>query len=78
MRTLTHPHIKSLVTCADCEPCGCTSEEGQLDLAEKIFERAARYTRVLQSQLTILPGLHKDSEMDGTVVHNLDTEQTVS
>jgi len=49
-----------------------------LDLAEKIFERAARYTRVLQSQLTILPGLHKDSEMDGTVVHNLDTEQTVS
>jgi len=59
-------------------PCCCTSEEGQLDLAEKIFERAARYTRVLQSQLTILPGLHKDSEMDGTVVHNLDTEQTVS
>ena len=39
-----------------------------MDLAEKIFERAARYTRVLQSQLTILPGLHKDSEMDGTVV----------
>ena len=53
-------------------------EEGQLDLAEKMFERAARYTSVLQSQLTILPGLHKDSEMDGTMVHNLDTEQTVS
>jgi len=33
---------------------------------------------VLQSQLTILPGLYKDSEMDGTVVHNLDTEQTGS
>jgi len=49
-----------------------------LDLAEKIFERAARYTSVLQSQLTILPGLHKGSEMDGTVMHNLDTEQTVS
>ena len=49
-----------------------------MDLAEKIFERAARYTSVLQSQLTILPGLHKDSEMDGTVVHNLDTEQTGS
>ena len=52
-------------------------EEGQLDLAEKMFERAARYTSVLQSQLTISSGLHKDSEMDGTVVHNLDTEQMV-
>jgi len=49
-----------------------------LDLAEKIFERAARYTSVLQPQLPILPGLHKDSEIDGTVVHNLDTEQTGS
>jgi hypothetical protein len=49
-----------------------------LDLAEKIFERAAQYTSVLQSQLTILPGLHKDSAMDGTVVHNLDTEQIVT
>ena len=49
-----------------------------MDLAEKIFKRAAWYTSVLQSQLTILPGLHKDSEMDGTVVHNLDTEQTGS
>ena len=45
-----------------------------MDLAEKIFERAARYTSVLQPQLPILPGLHKDSEIDGTVVHNLDTE----
>ena len=32
--------------------CCCNSEEGQLDLAEKIFERAARYTRVLQSSVS--------------------------
>ena len=35
-----------------------------MDLAEKKFERAARFIRVLQSQLTILPGLHKDNEME--------------
>jgi hypothetical protein len=42
-----------------------------------------RFRKIINRKYTFLrrkytAPLHRDSEMDGTVVHNLDTEQTVS